>query len=95
MIIIILTSFVILWTAFFDSAREALFNASFWKAHIPKWLHGFPIIIWLMIVAKLPIWLCVILAILSWVIWRISIKYIFYKDWISMWIRLYKIIFRK
>jgi len=85
---------IILWTVFLDSLRDGL-EGSWLKTHIVKWLQFYPIIIYLMIVEKLIWWLWIVLAIISWGIWQLSIRFICHKNWTSIWIKLYRKIKRK
>lgn len=83
---------IIIWTVIFDALRDGLEQLSWTKRHVIKWLGFYPIIIYAMIISKMAWWLWILLPLLSWGIWQLVIRYICHKDWVSVWVKLIKLL---
>lgn len=80
----------ILWAYFWDAVRDAwwLKNDKTWlQYHLPKWLsfHALPLV---MMVYFLDWYLWPVVAVCSWIVWQIGMRWPGGREWKSMWVKL-------
>ncbi len=78
---------VILLVSVFDALRDAWMKSEgWWKRHIVKWVAFYSPMVFLTVVhVRWELWIP--LTILSWVAWRLSVRYIGGQNWPSHWSR--------
>jgi len=86
---------LILCFCFLDGMRDGTLGADWLTRHIWKWLafYGATIYILILNFGK-KFWKWLWLAIPGWLVWWFAVKIICGKDWTSMWIRLFRDVFK-
>ncbi len=97
--IIIIIAIIIIAT-FFDALRDGWKeqDVGFWKWHTVKWIAFFlPLIycVYRLIVLGISFWPMVVVVLVSWILWQFVIHVICGRNWTSVWIKLFKKIFKK
>tara|TARA_R100000656_G_scaffold67119_2_gene50862 strand:- start:378 stop:701 length:324 start_codon:yes stop_codon:yes gene_type:complete len=86
---------VILIASCFDALRDAwMRDAGWWKRHSVKWISFYLPLTFIMVMFVDWTWWAGV-AILSWIVWRLSLRHIGGVQWESMWIRWAKDLWSK
>lgn len=86
---------VIITASVFDALRDAwMRTASWWKRHAVKWISFYLPLTYIMFRDVPWVWWGP-LAIVCWVAWRMSLRYIGGVKWESMWVRWAKSLFAR
>jgi hypothetical protein len=70
----------------FDAMRDGWLKEGWWKRHIAKWLAFYPPLVFIAVTYLSPV-AVIATAIASWVVWRLTIRYVCGKEWKSHWWR--------
>lgn len=80
---------VIFLVSFFDALRDAwMKKESWWKRHIVKWVSFYSPLVFITIVhVSWQLWLPV--TVMSWIIWRLSVRFVGGQNWPTHWSRYF------
>jgi hypothetical protein len=85
-----IATIVILTATCFDALRDAWMRSEgWWKRHTVKWISFYLPLTFIMVMHIGWQWWGP-LAVISWVVWRMSLRYIGGVKWESMWVRWIK-----
>ena len=78
---------LVLVTSAFDAVRDGIMKTgSWWERHTVKWVAFYSPLIFITVVhIRWEYWIP--LSIASWIVWRLSIRYIGGQEWESHWVR--------
>jgi hypothetical protein len=80
--------FMFVWTVIFDALRDGWMKSEgWWKRHIAKWAQFYPVLIFILLLV-FPWWVPIVLAVPSWCLWQISLRWIAGVKWESWLFRL-------
>ena len=85
-----IATIVILTATCFDALRDAWMRSEgWWKRHVVKWISFYLPLTFIMVMHVGWQWWGP-LAVISWIVWRMSLRYIGGVKWESMWVRWIK-----